>query len=122
MAEITCLEKRGDEARNEQIIRSDYNFENPYLDQTGDMIGVFKEGDKRNRGLYDSGHGDWLPDCNKPANEFVYSNFNTSYESEIGNKADLEARNKAMVKSKYSAANPYGDVQFNGQQGQYFVP
>lgn len=122
MAEVTCLEKRSDEARNEQIIRSEYNYNDPYTNQNGDMVGIFKEGDKRTKGTNSPGHGDWLPDCNAPMNVYNYSNFDTSYESEAGNKADIEARNKVMVKSKYSAANPYGDVQFNGREGQYFVP
>lgn len=119
MAEITCLEKRGDEARNEQIIRSDYNFNNPYSANHPDALST---GDSRGKGTGSTGHGDSLPDCNAPINVFNYSNFDTSYESHPGNDVDNEARNKAMVKSKYSAANPYGDVQFNGQQGQYFVP
>lgn len=119
MAEIACLEKRGDEARNEQIIRSDYNFNNQYSANHPDALA---NGDSRGKGTGSTGHGDWLPDCNAPINVFDYSNFDTNYESHPGNDVDNEARNKAMVKSKYSAANPYGDVQFNGQQGQYFVP
>ena len=119
MAEITCLEKRGDEARNEQIVRSDYNFNDQYSANHPDALST---GDSRGKGTGSTGHGDSLPDCNAPINVFNYSNFDTSYESHPGNNVDNEARNKAMVKSKYSAANPYGDVQFNGQQGQYFVP
>ena len=119
MAEITCLEKRGDEARNEQIIRSDYNYNDQYSANHPDALST---GDSRGKGTGSTGHGDSLPDCNAPINVFNYSNFDTSYESHPGNNVDNEARNKAMVKSKYSAANPYGDVQFNGQQGQYFVP
>lgn len=119
MAEITCLEKRGDEARNEQIIRSDYNYNDQYSANHPDALST---GDSRGKGTGSTGHGDSLPDCNAPINVFNYSNFDTSYESHPGNDVDNEARNKAMVKSKYSAANPYGDVQFNGQQGQYFVP
>ena len=119
MAEITCLEKRGDEARNEQIVRSDYNFNDQYSANHPDALST---GDSRGKGTGSTGHGDSLPDCNAPINVFNYSNFDTNYESHPGNNVDNEARNKAMVKSKYSAANPYGDVQFNGQQGQYFVP
>jgi hypothetical protein len=119
MAEITCLEKRGDEARNEQIVRSDYNFNDQYSANHPDALST---GDSRGKGTGSTGHGDSLPDCNAPINVFNYSNFDTSYESHPGNNVDNEARNKAMVKSKYSAATPYGDVQFNGQQGQYFVP
>lgn len=119
MAEVTCLEKRSDEARNEQIVRSDYNFNNQY---SANHMDAKADGDSRGKGTGSTGHGAWLPDCNAPINVFNYSNFDTAYESHAGNKDDNDARNKAMVQSKYSPNNPYGDVQFNGQEGQYFVP
>ena len=119
MAEVTCLEKRSDEARNEQIIRSDYNVDNQYSANHADAIA---DGDKRGKGTGSTGHGDWVPDCNAPINVFDYSNFDTDFNSHAGDSVDNKSRNEAMVKSKYTPNNPYGDVQFNGREGQYFVP
>lgn len=119
MAEVTCLDKRSDVARNEQIIRSDYNIENQYSANHPDARA---DGDKRGKGTGSTGHGDWLPDCNAPINVFNYSNFDTDPESHAGDAADNEARNKAMLKSKYDAQHPYGDIEFSAHEGQYFVP
>lgn len=119
MAEISSLEKRADTARNEQIIRSDYNEENQYTANHPDALA---DGDKRGKGTGSTGHGDWLPDSNAPINVFNFTNFDTSIESKAGNKDDNETRNKAMVKSLYDPTHPYGDVVITPREGQYFVP
>ena len=119
MAEVTALEIRGDKARDEQIIRSDYNIDNQYSANHQDAKA---DGDSRGKGTGSMGHGDYLPDKNAPINVFNYSNFDTAYESHAGNKDDNEARNKAMVKSLYDPTHPYGDVQITPREGQYFVP
>ena len=119
MAEVTCIEKRADTARNEQIIRSDYNIDNQYSANHQDAKG---DGDKRGKGSDSPGHGDWKLNCDAPANVFDFYNFDTSFENNLGNDVDNEARNKAMLKSLYSPTHPYGDVEFMGHEGQYFVP
>lgn len=119
MAEISSLEKRADVARNEQIIRSDYNEDNQYSETHPDALA---DGDSRGKGTGSAGHGDWLPDPNAPANLFNYSNFDTSIESNPGNDVDNEMRNKAMVKSLYDPTHPYGDIAITSREGQYFVP
>lgn len=119
MAEVTCLEKRADVARDEQIIRSDYNDTNQYSETHKDAVA---DGDSRGKGTRSAGHGDWQPDCNAPVNVFNFSNFDTDYASHAGNDVDNEARDRSMLKSKYSATKPYGDVQITPREGQYFVP
>ena len=52
MAEVSCLEKRADVERNEEIVRSDYNFENQYSENHKDALA---DGDSRGKGTGSAG-------------------------------------------------------------------
>lgn len=119
MVETTCLEQRSDEARDNHLVRSDYNIEDQYSESHKDALA---DGDSRGKGTGSTGHGDSQPDCTKPVNVFDYSNFDTNISSNAGNNADNKARTGAMVKSKYTPVQPYGDVKIGSHEGQYFVP
>lgn len=121
MAIITCLEKRSTEERNRELIRSDYNRDNQY---NAEHPNARATGDAKGKGTGSQGHGDWMPDCEVDVNVFNYSNFNTDPDSGAGNDADNEARNEGFLRCKYSANNPYGDIDVttNAVIGQYFVP
>ena len=125
----TCLENRGIECREEQIVRNDYNKENEYSAIHPDAI---SDGDNRGKG---SGHGGHtvtgLPDCNKPKGFFDYSNFDTSPFSNIGDSYDINGRaghpgrNEMVARSLYGPQNPYGsqliDTAVNVAAGQIQV-
>lgn len=112
----SCLEKVSMDARHKQIVRSEYQRDNQYSETN--------LGENR-KGLPGTGHSHWLPNCNGTIGMINYSNFDTSYKSDIGNKDDKEARHKSMVRSLYSAENPYSesiiDSSASIREGQYFV-
>lgn len=112
----TCLEKVSMEKRHEQIVRSDYSRNEQYSETN---LG------KNRKGLPGTGHSHWLPNCNGTIGMINYSNFDTSYKSDIGNPDDKTAREKSMVRSLYTAENPYSkkiiDTSANVREGQYVM-
>ena len=124
----TCLEKRGIEERNVEIIRSDYNINDQYSATHPDAL---SNGDVQGKGSGHGGHTHYLPDCNKPTGTIDYSNFDTSYQSNIGGCYDIKGRNGisgreyAMSVSMYNYENQYGaalvNTEQNVAQGQYQV-
>lgn len=125
----TCLEKRGIEERSEEIVRSDYNAENPYGPTHVDALA--ENDDPQGKGTGSGGHTHWLPSCDKPSNMINYSNFDTSPDMKIGGIYDREGRNdvggreKAMASSKYTYQSQYGANLVNTSEnvalGQYRV-
>lgn len=115
----SCLEKRGIEERNAEIVRSDYNIEDPYSASHKDAI---SDGDKMGKGTNHSGHNHFLPDCTQPTGKINYSNFDTENG---GGSADVEARRTAMVRSLYNKDYQYGanlvNTEENLNQGQFRV-
>jgi hypothetical protein len=124
MGKQTCLEKRGIDARHDQIVRSDYNIEDQYSATHKDAI---SDGDAQGKGTGHGGHTHYLPDCTKPTTTIDYSNFDTENG---GGKYDIEGRNgisgrkKALASSLYNKENSYGstsvDTTANVNDGQYF--
>ena len=124
----TCLEKRGYDARHEQIVRSDYNIENEYSATHKDAI---SDGDAKGRGAQHGGHSFFLPDCTKPKGMIDYSNFATSPDMQIGNKYDIDGRGDIpgrktqMARSLYNYENQYGtnsvNTEKNQADGQYIM-
>lgn len=126
----TCLEKRGIEERQIEIVRSDYNIENQYGPTHKDAI---SDGDPQGKGSGSGGHTDFLPDCNLPTSYINYSNFVTVEDGNhtIGGSYDRDGRNgiggrnRALAKQLYNNENPYGanliDTRISREQGQYFV-
>lgn len=124
MGKQTCLEKRGIDARHDQIVRSDYNIEDQYSATHKDAI---SDGDAQGKGTSHGGHTHYLPDCTKPTTTIDYSNFDTENG---GGKYDIEGRNgisgrkKALASSLYNKENSYGstsvDTTANVNDGQYF--
>lgn len=121
----TCLEKRGMDERNQEIVRSDYNQENPYGPTHPDAI---SDGDPQGKGTGHGGHNAWLPDCTKPTNMIDYSNFDTfngggSYD--IYGRNDVGGRERSLARSMYNHEQPYGadlvNTSENIAQGQYYV-
>jgi hypothetical protein len=125
----TCLEKRGIDERNAEIVRSDYNKDNEYSATHKDAL---SDGDPQGKGSGHGGHSHWLPDCTKPTTLFNYSNFDTSPDMQIGGLYDIEGRNgisgrkRAMSSSLYNDKNQYGahliDTSLNRNDGQYQIP
>ena len=121
----SCLEKKGIDARHEEIVRSDYNIENEYSAQHPDAI---SNGDVLGKGTGHGGHTHWLPDCNKPTTTIDYSNFDTTHGGgvyDIEGRNDIGGRKKAMASCMYNEEHQYGanliDTEENIKQGQFHV-
>lgn len=124
----SCLEKRGIEERNDEIVRSDYNINDQYDATHSDAL---SNGDPQGKGSGHGGHTHWLPNCNLPTTMIDYSNFDTSPESQIGGLYDIEGRNdiggreKAMASSLYNYIDQYSanlvNTEMNQQQGQFVL-
>lgn|SRR5574344_1166677 len=121
----TCLEKRGIEERNKEIVRSDYNIEDEYSEHHKDAL---SDGDPQGKGTGSAGHGHSLPDCTGSINMINYNDFDTengggSYD--IHGRNGVGGREAAMNISIYNAATPYGenliDTSVNQADGQYVV-
>ena len=131
MAEITikngqtCLEARGIAERHEEIVRSDYNIENQYGATHKDAV---SDGDNKGKGTLHGGHSHYLPDCTKPTNAIIYSNFDTENGGDcydIKGRNGIGGRERALASSMYNKEAMYGanlvDTTLNQQDGQYFV-
>lgn len=124
----SCLEKRGIDERNTEIVRSDYNINDPYSATHPDAL---SNGDAQGKGSGHGGHTAWLPDCTKPTTMINYSNFDTSPDSNIGGCYDVNGRNGisgrklAMTSSMYNSNYQYGaaliDTTLNQNDGQFVV-
>lgn len=119
----SCLEKRGMEERHQEIVRSDYNIENPYSATHNDAL---SDGDVQGKGTGHGGHTAWLPDCTKPTTTINYSNFDTTNGGgyyDIKGRNGIGGRERALASSLYNKENPYGanliDTEKNQQEGQY---
>lgn len=124
----SCLEKRGMEQREKELVRSDYNINNQYGPTHPDAI---SDGDIQGKG---SGgmHSHYLPDCTKPTGMIDYSNFSTDADH-IGGYYDIygrveageSGRNASLARSMYNRENPYGaelvNTEKNIADGQYYV-
>lgn len=121
----SCLEKRGIEERNTEIVRSDYNREDPYSATHKDAL---SDGDAQGKGTGHGGHTHTIPDCNKPTSMIDYSNFDTKNG---GGQYDIEGRNGiggrdwSMAVSLYNHEMPYSaslvETDENVKQGQFQV-
>lgn len=121
----TCLEKRGMEERQEEIVRSDYNKENEYGPTHPDAI---SDGDPQGKGTGHGGHTAWLPDCSLPTNMIKYDNFDTFHgggQYDIEGREGIGGRNRSMARSLYNPEYQYGaelvNTSANVADGQYFV-
>ena len=121
----TCLESRGIVARNENIVRNDYNINEEYGPTHPDAI---SNGDPQGKGTGHGGHGHWLPDCSKPTNSINYSNFDTENgggEYDINGRNGIGGRNAAMSYSLYNKEYGYGlnliNTEKNQAEGQYVM-
>lgn len=120
----TCLEKRGIEARHEQITRSDYNIEDEYGATHKDAI---SDGDVQGKGTGHGGHTHYLPNCEKPTTTIDYSNFDTENGGglyDIKGRNGVSGRDRALATSLYNKENSYGPTSVNTSQnvadGQYY--
>ena len=121
----TCLEKRGMEERNQEIVRSDYNQESPYSATHPDAM---SDGDPQGKGTGHGGHNAWLPDCTKPTNMIDYSNFDTVNGGgiyDIKGRNDIGGRERSLARSMYNYEYQYGanliNTAENVADGQYYV-
>lgn len=119
----SCLEKRGIEERNAEIVRSDYNIEDQYSATHKDAL---SNGDAQGKGTNHGGHTHSLPDCTKPNAMIDYSNFDTTNGGgayDIDGRNDIGGRNKNVAFNLYNATRPYGanliNTELNVNQGQY---
>jgi len=120
----TCLEKRGMEARHEQITRSDYNIEDEYSATHKDAM---SDGDAQGKGTGHGGHTHFLPDCEKPTTTIDYSNFDTVNGGgyyDIKGRNGIGGRDRALATSLYNKEAQYGptlvDTSKNVADGQYY--
>ena len=118
----SCLEKRGIEERNAEIVRSDYNIEDQYSATHKDAL---SNGDAQGKGTNHGGHTHSLPDCTKGP-MIDYSNFDTTHGGgayDIDGRNDIGGRNKNVAFNLYNATRPYGanliNTELNLKQGQY---
>lgn len=121
----TCLEKRGMDARHDQIVRSDYNIEDQYSATHKDAL---SDGDPQGKGTQHGGHTHFLPDCSQPTSTINYSNFDTfngGGEYDIKGRNGIGGRERALASSLYNNENQYGptsvDTTANVNDGQYFM-
>ena len=121
----TCLEKRGMDARHDQILRSDYNIEDQYSSTHKDAL---SDGDPQGKGTQHGGHTHFLPDCSQPTSTINYSNFDTfngGGEYDIKGRNGIGGRERALASSLYNNENQYGptsvDTSANQQDGQYIM-
>ena len=125
MAKQTCLEKKGIEARHENIPRNDYNSTDEYSALHKDAL---SDGDPLGKGTGHGGHGHWLPDCSKGQTMIDYSNFDTENG---GGLYDIEGRNGKGGRnwskniSLYNENDQYGpnsvDTTANQLEGQVII-
>lgn len=120
----TCLEKRGIEERNTEILRSDYNKENEY---SATHVDATSDGDAQGKGTGHGGHTHYLPDCTKPTTTIDYSNFDTVNGGgcyDIKGRNGISGRERALSISMYNKENEYGaslvDTTENVNDGQYY--
>lgn len=121
----SCLEKRGIEERSQEIVRSDYNPENPYGPTHPDAL---SDGDAQGKGSGHQGHSAFLPDCSKPLNMIDYSNFDTENGGglyDIEGRNDIGGRNRSLARQLYNKEYQYGanliNTEENINQGQFHV-
>lgn len=121
----SCLEIRGIQERNDEIVRSDYNINDQYTSSHPDAI---SDGDPQGKGTNHGGHTHWLPDCTKPTGMIDYSNFDTEAGGgiyDIEGRNNIGGRNKALASSMYNKEIFYSanlvDTQENVRQGQFQV-
>lgn len=122
----SCLEKRGIEERNVEIVRNDYQRDdNEYSVEHKDAL---SDGDSRGKGTGHGGHTHWLPDCSGPIGMINYSNFDTFNGGDvydINGRNDVGGRLKAMTYSLYNQNNQYSSIsvstELNRIEGQYYV-
>ena len=105
---VSCLQARGTEERENEIVRNDYQrHDNEYSATHSDAL---SNGDPQGKGTGHGGHGHWLPNCSGTIGMIDYSNFDTFNG---GGQYDIEGRNgvggrdRAMASSLYSNTNEY---------------
>lgn len=122
----SCLEKRGMEQREKELVRSDYNINNQYGPTHPDAI---SDGDVAGKGT-GGNHSHYLPDCTKPTGMIDYSNFTTDrgggyYDIYGRAEAGESGREVSLARSMYNRENPYGaelvNTEKNIADGQYYV-
>ena len=122
----SCLEKNGIEERAVEMVRSDYNAENPYSDAHKDALA---DGDPLGKGTgYSGGAQDTLPNCNGTRGMIDYSNFDTENGGglyDIKGRNEIGGRERSLARSLYNKEYQYGANLINTEQnvleGQYHV-
>ena len=127
MAKQSALEKNAIEQRQEELVRSDYNFNDEYSVLHPDALST---GDPQGKGSGHGGHTHYIPDENKPKTLIDYSNLDTT-DSNIGGEYDINGRNgiggREFLKniSLYNEENQYGpnsvDTTQNIIDGQIII-
>lgn len=119
----SCLEIVSMDERHRELVRNEYNPDNVYSASHPNALNIDNGDDNRGKGTGSSGHSHWLPDCTGQLGIINYSNFDTDVSFHAGNRADNDARTKALARSLYNADNPYSanliDTSANVAEGQY---
>lgn len=115
----SCLEKRGIEERDNELVRNDYNYEAEYSATDKDAL---SDGDAYGKGTGHGGHLHLTPNCDGPIGQIDYKNFDTFNG---GNCSDVNMRQVAMTRSIYNTEYEYGakliNTEENQQDGQYVM-
>lgn len=119
----SCLEIVSMDERHRELLKNEYNPDNEYSDKHPNARNINEGDDSRGKGTGSSGHGHWLPDCTGELGIINYSNFDTDVHDNAGNRADNDARNIALTRSKYNRDAQYSadlvDTSMNVDEGQY---
>lgn len=122
----SCLEKRGIDERHNEIVRNDYNIEDPYSSTHSDAL---SDGDALGKGTGHGGHTYSIPDCTKPTTTIDYSNFDTFNGGglyDIKGRNGIGGRDWATSISLYNQNYQYSanliNTEANINDGQYQTP
>lgn len=121
----TCLEARGIDERNKEILRGDYSENNEYSSKHKDAL---SDGDAFGKGTGSNGPSFLLPDCTSEIGVMNYSNFDTTAGGglyDIEGKDGVGGRIRCLSHSLYNSTTQYTtnliSTAENVAQGQYQV-
>jgi hypothetical protein len=134
----TCLEKTGINKRNDELVRNDYQKNDPYSATHEDALNKDENNlDDKGKGTGSGGHTAFKPSCNPSIdgsqNMIDYSNFDTTrggnlYDvegCEYNGTSKMAGRRFELLQNTYNKENPYGatsvDTSLNQEDGQYIV-
>lgn len=120
----TCLEARGIEERDAEIVKNDYIQGDRTTEYSASHKDAISDGDVKGKGTNHGGHTHFLPSCEKSTHEMNYSNFDTTHGGDaydINGRNGIGGRNFCLNAKMYTKENQYGKhlVETAQNVGQY---